>query len=78
MPSGVIICRRVGPKFCQFCRQRPATKLCDYRIAVGDIGHTRTCDAPMCSACGTPIAHEVDYCPDHAKHAAAAKAEAAA
>jgi hypothetical protein len=50
---------------CRFCRLRPADKLCDYRIKVGDIGHTRTCDAAMCSICATPVGPDLDYCPNH-------------
>lgn len=78
MPNGTIICARGrrGQQRCKFCRQRIATKLCDFRINVGDVGHTRTCDAPMCSTCATSIRHEVDYCPDHAKLSTPAKAVA--
>jgi hypothetical protein len=50
---------------CRFCRNRYVTKLCDFPIPVGDVGHKRTCDAGMCDQCATPIAHEVDYCPNH-------------
>lgn len=53
------------PKLCPFCKQRPVTKLCDYRIAVGDVGHTRTCDAEICDICAKHIGPEVDYCPQH-------------
>jgi hypothetical protein len=53
------------PKTCKFCGQRPVSKLCDYKISVGDVGHTRTCDAGMCAQCAYPVAPDVDYCPDH-------------
>ena len=50
---------------CRFCRTRSSTKLCDFPVAVGDVGHKRTCDAPMCDQCSTSISYEVDYCPNH-------------
>lgn len=51
---------------CGFCRQRPADKLCDFKVPVGDVGHTRTCDTPMCYRCATPVGRDLDYCPSHA------------
>lgn len=65
---GTIICRKRGPRICNFCG-RFSTKLCDFPIKVGDIGHTRTCDAPMCDACATRVGPNRDYCPNHAKPA---------
>lgn len=65
--GGVAHVRTSGrkPKFCPFCKERPATKLCDFRIKVGDVGHTRTCDAPICEQCATIVGPDRDYCPVH-------------
>ncbi len=42
---------------CEFCGQQPGNLLCDGRISMGDIGHSRTCDRQMCRACaGPPVA----------------------
>jgi hypothetical protein len=71
-PNGVyaIINRAAAkPEPCPFCRERPAVKLCDFRVAVGDVGHTRTCDAAMCVRCAKPVRPNVDFCPDHASRA---------
>lgn len=68
VPGGgraIVRVQRQKPKTCKFCGQRPVSKLCDFKIASGDIGHKRTCDAGICSSCAYPVAHEVDYCPDH-------------
>lgn len=41
---------------CQFCNQR-STLLCDGKVKVGDVGHSRTCNKRMCRACaGVPLA----------------------
>jgi hypothetical protein len=56
---------------CRFCRQRPADKLCDFKVPVGDVGHTRTCDTAMCYRCATPVGPDLDYCPNHAAEGAA-------
>lgn len=40
-----------------FYRMGRSDLLCDGRIPVGDVGHTRTCDKRICRACaGRPIA----------------------
>jgi hypothetical protein len=56
--------------FCQFCHERPATKLCDYEIPDLEEGRKpHTCDASICSVCATSGGKDIDYCPRH-KHAA--------
>lgn len=60
------------PVFCQFCHQRPATKLCDYEQSTGGglFGSKPiTCDASICDICATKGGKDIDYCPTH-KHAA--------
>jgi len=56
---------------CKFCGKHRATKLCDFRVKVGSIGHTRTCDAEMCDVCAHTVGPNRDYCPDHSKTEAA-------
>lgn len=51
------------PKWCVFCHERPATRLCDFKVG------GRTCDAAMCDECATHIAANTDYCPDHRRYA---------
>lgn len=41
---------------------RPASKLCDWKIAPG-----RTCDTPVCDACATSPAEGKDLCKLHAE-----------
>jgi hypothetical protein len=72
LPGGGVAHLNMGrskPKRCKFCKTGRADRLCDFPIAVGDVGHKRTCDAPMCLNCSTRVAHEVDYCPDHREKA---------
>lgn len=57
-----IVCGSRRRRSCSWCGRGSVTKLCDFPVARG-----RTCDAGMCDACATNIAHEVDYCPKH-KH----------
>jgi predicted amidophosphoribosyltransferase len=57
-----ILCGRSRRQTCRFCHNGYVTKLCDFPVAKG-----KTCDAGMCEACATNVAHEVDYCPNH-KH----------
>lgn len=57
--------RRSRRPLCQFCRQREHTKLCDFKLNVGDVGHKRTCDAKMCDQCATSVGADLDYCPNH-------------
>ena len=56
-----IVChgRRKAPT-CPYCKREPADKLCDFKLAGG-----RTCDNQFCSACGTGVGPDRDYCPDH-------------
>jgi protein-arginine kinase activator protein McsA len=58
----VAICcsRGTKPKWCAFCHERPATKLCDYKLENG-----KTCDAPICDHCTTNGGKDIDYCPRH-------------
>lgn len=68
LPGGGHAIVKLAPgrrKLCKFCMLRSVTKLCDFKISSGDVGHTRTCDAGMCDRCAYPMAREVDYCPDH-------------
>lgn len=63
--QGVIVCGVKQAPLCRFCRKQLSTKLCDFKIKVGDVGHTGTCDAPMCHACATAVGVNKDYCPVH-------------
>jgi hypothetical protein len=55
---------------CDFCRNKKATRLCDYPVGhwvsphmVAKFGKIITCDAKMCDACATKLGFEVDFCP---------------
>ncbi|MBP2635026.1 MAG: hypothetical protein H6Q72_933 [Firmicutes bacterium] len=55
---------------CDFCRRKPATKLCDYPVGerasphmVIKYGKRITCDAKMCDDCATSLGYEMDFCP---------------
>lgn len=61
-----VVCSRGRRKWCAFCHKRPAVKLCDFPVVVGDIGHTRTCDAEICAECATSVGPDRDHCPKHA------------
>ena len=63
--GGHAIIRRSRRPNCQFCKLREHTKLCDFKVKVGDVGHTKTCDAKMCDVCATNVGPELDYCPNH-------------
>jgi hypothetical protein len=63
--GGQAIIRRSRRPVCQFCKQREHTKLCDYKITVGSVGCSRTCDAKMCDQCAKNVGVDLDYCPDH-------------
>lgn len=68
MPGGGRAIVKLAPqrrKLCQFCRQGKVTKLCDFKLTAGDVGHVQTCDAGMCDRCAYPVALNVDYCPNH-------------
>jgi hypothetical protein len=52
------------PNWCQFCHERPATKLCDHERAPGI-----TCDASICDVCATSGGKDIDYCPQHKNEA---------
>ena len=67
--GGRAIIRRSRRPNCQFCKQREYTKLCDYRLSVGSVGHSRTCDAKMCDRCATNVGRDLDYCPNHKESA---------
>jgi hypothetical protein len=45
---------------CQFCKERPGVKQCDYPIGAG-----RTCDASVCTECALHLEPDNDYCPIH-------------
>jgi hypothetical protein len=71
LADGTVVHLNMGrskPKRCKFCNTGNADLLCDYPVNVGDVGHKKTCDEPMCKRCATRIAHEVDYCPNHKDH----------
>jgi hypothetical protein len=53
------ICGRGRSTPCMQC-QRPSTKLCDFPVSKG-----KTCDAPICDHCTTPVGPDLDYCPKH-------------
>jgi protein-arginine kinase activator protein McsA len=60
-----IVCSRGKRKnWCEFCHERPASKLCDAKIENG-----KTCDAAICDHCATHSDKDIDYCPRH-KHEA--------
>ena len=56
---------RGAPRRCQFCFQRPGTRLCDYPTGPGK----KTCSKSMCAGCGMSIDKETDYCPEHRAYA---------
>jgi protein-arginine kinase activator protein McsA len=63
--SFAICCsRNKKPQWCEFCHERPATKLCDHKLENG-----KTCDASICDHCTTNGGKDIDYCPRH-KHEA--------
>jgi hypothetical protein len=67
--SYFIVCSR-GRKSSKPCKcGRRSTKLCDFEIKVGDTGHTRTCDEPLCDRCATRVGQNRDYCIPHANFA---------
>jgi hypothetical protein len=59
--GGVIVCTRSNLRFrsCRYCG-RFTTILCDFPIASG-----KTCDAPVCVDCSTPVGEDKDYCKVH-------------
>lgn len=72
LPGGGFVCthgraRRAKP--CSVCGA-PSTKLCDFPLKGKKTG--KTCDAPICDRCAAAFGDEIDYCPPHAKLAAAA------
>lgn len=76
IPGGYACSRGSHRKRCSVCSSRPATKLCDYPLRGAKAG--RTCDAALCDRCavrqgggvfGQP--ETIDYCPAHARVAAA-------
>lgn len=77
-PGGgyAIVCRggrRPQPKPCTACGA-PSTRLCDFPLKGKKAG--KTCSAPICDRCRTAFGDEIDYCPPHAKVAAAAACDA--
>ena len=71
---GIVCMRGRARRKCRWCG-RDAERQCDYALRGKALG--RTCDAYMCRACSTqlpgrqPDGETIDYCPAHAKHAAA-------
>lgn len=62
-----IVCTR-NHRRVQRCKcGKVCTKLCDFEIKVGDVGHKRTCDEPLCDSCATRVGPNFDYCIPHAK-----------
>ncbi len=59
-----IICSRGGrkPRACAFCGE-PGGLLCDGRVKVGDVGHTKSCDKSICARCAYHPEPEKDFCP---------------
>ncbi len=71
LPGGGFVCtghsrRRSKPCACG----APSTRLCDFPLKGKKTG--KTCDAPICDRCAAAFGDEIDYCPPHAKLAAAA------
>lgn len=64
-PIGIACTRGRQPKPCAYCG-RPSSRLCDFPVKVGDLGHKTTCDAPLCDRCTTKIAGDGDLCRTHA------------
>ena len=52
------------PPNCKFCKQHPATQLCDFEVAETLGGDPMTCDAKMCVQCARRVG-EKDFCPNH-------------
>lgn len=71
VPGGVaIVCGRFPKaKPCSACGA-PSTRLCDFPLKGPRAG--KTCDKPLCDRCAAAFGDEVDYCPPHARLAAAA------
>jgi hypothetical protein len=61
--------RRPARKPCCECRQRPHTKLSDFKLTGTKRG--KTCDRPLCDACAVTVGRRgtdsVDYCRAHAE-----------
>jgi hypothetical protein len=56
---------------CRFCKNKRATKLCDFPSGkwvsphmVKKHGKTITCDRPMCDDCAIEVSHDTDFCPE--------------
>ena len=70
IPGGgfAIVCGRASKR--ERCKcGAPATLLCDWIWQEGERPRARrskTCDAPLCSACTMSPAREKDLCPEHA------------
>lgn len=54
-----------GPKRCKCGRK--STKICDHQLTGKLAG--KTCDAPLCDNCATPVGKDRDLCPVHARAA---------
>ncbi len=50
------------PKACAFCGAAGGL-LCDGRVKVGDVGHTKSCDRSICKRCTWSPEPEKDFCP---------------
>lgn len=71
LPGGGFICgvRRPKEKPCSACGA-PSTRLCDFPLKGKLTG--KTCSKPICDRCAAAFGDDVDYCPPHARLAAAA------
>lgn len=71
LPDGTraIVCGTRRPRQRCACG-RPATLLCDWKLAPDQTSRrrkSRTCDAPICTSCTTSPAPDKDLCPAHAQ-----------
>ena len=61
-----IICSRGRRRpTCKACKDRPATRQCDWPLTGRAAG--KTCDANLCERCAVHVGEDRDYCPAHAR-----------
>lgn len=69
LPNGgtAIICGVRAKKlpFCRFCEVNRRGKVRSTKLCDADIGHGKTCDAPICEAHAKPDGPGRDLCPIH-------------
>lgn len=63
---GIVCSRGQRPRKCSACRERRATKLCDYVVGFhSGVQDPNTCDKPLCDRCAVSVGQDRDYCPSH-------------